>query len=249
MPREHRLFGDVTDPSVRLGNRRWYTVPLSILVHALAIAVLVIVPLLAVDALPSPRAMQTFLVSAAPPPPPPAPPPPPRGPSTPAAEIVSPDVAPREAPEDIVDEPPFDTTFDSPNVDGARDGRSGGIPDGIPHGDLDALIAPPPPPAPAPPPEEPVRVGGEVVPPVKTRDAAPLYPPIARAAGISGAVIIEATIGPDGRVQNARVLRSVPLLDEAALEAVRQWEFTPTLLNGAPVAVLMTVTVVFSLTR
>ena len=60
-------------------------------------------------------------------------------------------------------------------------------------------------------------------------------------------VIIEATIGGNGKVIDAKVLRSVPMLDEAALEAVRQWEFTPTLLNGAPVPVVMTVTVNFKL--
>jgi protein TonB len=60
-------------------------------------------------------------------------------------------------------------------------------------------------------------------------------------------VIIEAIIGPDGRVQEAKVLRSIPLLDAAALDAVRQWQFTPTLLNGVPVPVIMTVTVNFTL--
>jgi protein TonB len=60
-------------------------------------------------------------------------------------------------------------------------------------------------------------------------------------------VIIEATIGPTGTVQDARILRSIPLLDAAALEAVRQWEYTPTLLNGVPVPVLMTITVNFTL--
>jgi periplasmic protein TonB len=60
-------------------------------------------------------------------------------------------------------------------------------------------------------------------------------------------VIIEATIGSDGRVQNARVLRSIPLLDDAALDAVKQWQYVPTLLNGVPVPVVMTVTVQFRL--
>ena len=58
---------------------------------------------------------------------------------------------------------------------------------------------------------------------------------------------IEATIGPNGQVQEAKVLRSIPLLDAAALEAVKQWVFTPTLLNGVPVPVIMTVTVNFTL--
>ena len=69
--------------------------------------------------------------------------------------------------------------------------------------------APPPPP----PPPAPVRVGGSIKPPVKTKDVRPQYPPIAQSARVQGVVIIEATIGPTGKVQDARVLRSIPLLD------------------------------------
>jgi protein TonB len=98
-----------------------------------------------------------------------------------------------------------------------------------------------------PPPAAPVRVGGNIKPPMKTKDTRPVYPPIAQSARVQGVVIIEATIGPNGKVQDARVLRSIPLLDAAALDAVRQWEFTPTLLNGVPVPVIMTVTVQFTL--
>ena len=65
----------------------------------------------------------------------------------------------------------------------------------------------------------------------------PVYPPTAQSARVAGAVILEATIGPDGKVIDAKVVRSVPMLDQAALDAVRQWEYTPTLLNGAPVPV------------
>ena len=92
-----------------------------------------------------------------------------------------------------------------------------------------------------------VRVGGSVRPPIKIRDVSPRYPAIAQAARVQGVVIIEATIGPTGRVEGTRVLRSIPLLDGAAVDAVRQWEFTPTLLNGTPVTVLMSVTVNFTL--
>ena len=93
----------------------------------------------------------------------------------------------------------------------------------------------------------PVRVGGNVPPPTKTRHIAPVYPPIAQSARVQGVVILEAVIDEQGRIAEARVLRSIPLLDQAALDAVRQWEFTPTLLNGAPVPVIMTVTVQFTL--
>jgi protein TonB len=64
---------------------------------------------------------------------------------------------------------------------------------------------------------------------------------------VQGVVILETLIGANGRVEDARILRSIPLLDQAALDAVRQWEFTPTLLNGNPVPVIMTTTIQFSL--
>ena len=70
--------------------------------------------------------------------------------------------------------------------------------------------------------------------------------PSGRPPHVTGAVIIEATIGPDGKVIDAKVLRSIPLLDQAALDAVRQWEYTPTLLNGVPVPVVVTVTINFT---
>ncbi|HEX5107189.1 MAG TPA: M56 family metallopeptidase [Vicinamibacterales bacterium] len=93
----------------------------------------------------------------------------------------------------------------------------------------------------------PIRVGGSIRQPQKIRDVKPVYPPIAQAAKVSGVVILELVVGVDGRVMDARIIRSVPLLDEAALSAVRQWEFVPTLLNGAPTAIVMSVTVNFTL--
>jgi protein TonB len=92
-----------------------------------------------------------------------------------------------------------------------------------------------------------VRVGGVIRVPTKVKDVRPVYPPEAKTAAVQGVVIIEALLGTDGRVDEARVLRSIPLLDRAALDAVSQWEFTPTLLNDQPTAVLMTVPVQFSL--
>ena len=95
--------------------------------------------------------------------------------------------------------------------------------------------------------DAPIPVGGDIKPPTKTRDVKPVYPAIAQSARVQGVVIIEATIGPDGKVKDAKVLRSITLLDQAALDAVKQWEFTPTLLKGVPVPVIMTVMVAFSL--
>jgi TonB family protein len=92
----------------------------------------------------------------------------------------------------------------------------------------------------------PVRIGGQIKAPIKIKDVQPVYPAMAQSARVAGAVTIEATIGPDGKVIDAKVVRSIPMLDQAALDAVRQWEYTPTLLNGVPVPVLVTVTVNFT---
>jgi protein TonB len=93
----------------------------------------------------------------------------------------------------------------------------------------------------------PVRVGGEMKPPIKTHDVKPLYPPIAQDAQVQGVVILEVLVDTSGKVAGRRVVRSIPLLDQAAMDAVSRWEYTPTLLNGNPVSLLMTVTVNFSL--
>ena len=93
----------------------------------------------------------------------------------------------------------------------------------------------------------PIRIGGSIKQPVKIHDVKPVYPDEAQAARVQGVVIIEAVIDPSGAVTNAHVLRSIPLLDGAALGAVSQWQFTPTQVNGAPVSVIMTVTVNFTL--
>ncbi|MEO5819321.1 MAG: TonB family protein [Vicinamibacteraceae bacterium] len=95
--------------------------------------------------------------------------------------------------------------------------------------------------------ERAVRVGGAIARPTKVRNVQPVYPRIAQSARVQGVVIIEATIDTKGRVSDMRVLRSIPLLDQAAIDAVRQWEYEPTLLNGVAVPVIMTVTVNFTL--
>ena len=92
-----------------------------------------------------------------------------------------------------------------------------------------------------------VRVGGNVKPPMKVKDAQAIWPPAAQQARVQGVVILETLIDEAGKVSDARVLRSIPLLDQAAIDAVRQWEFEPTVLNGNPVPVILTVTVQFRL--
>ena len=127
------------------------------------------------------------------------------------------------------------------------------LPPARPHPFLDLPPPPPPPPAPPPPPpppapvSAPVRVGGDIEAPKKIKDVPPVYPPVAVSARIQGQVILEAVIDERGHVSGLKVLKSIPLLDKAAIDAVRQWEYTTTTLNGVPVAVIMTVTVTFAL--
>lgn len=230
MPRD--LFGDVTRPSITVGTRKWYTVPLSLLSHSVVVAAVAIVPLLATDVLPTPwEQIDDVWIPVAPTPP--ALPPPPRTIApTPATNTPS---IPIEAPTGFAEERPLpDASFQNTAGDGVIIGTAS-----------PELFAPPPL---QPPPDKPVRVGFQGVrPPQRIRDAQPVYPTLAQQVRVQGIVIIEATIGVDGRVVNARVLRSVHLLDQAALDAVLQWEYTPTTLNGVPVPVIMTVTVNFTL--
>ena len=239
MPRD--MFGDVVDPSIKVGSQKWYTVPLSIAAHVFIFAAIIIIPLMATDVLPTPPSMMAF-VAAAPPPPPPPPPPPAPAAAQPKVvpQVANPNAAPIEAPKEIKPE------VSVPSVgEGVPGGVEGGVPGGVVGGVVGGLPEAPPPPPPAP--TQPIRVGGNIKQPTKTKDVKPVYPPIAQSARVQGVVIIEATIGPDGRVKEAKVLRSIPLLDQAALDAVKQWQFTPTLLNGVPVPVIMTVTVNFTL--
>jgi protein TonB len=101
--------------------------------------------------------------------------------------------------------------------------------------------------APPPPTSGPIRLHSGVDAPRKVAGAVPTYPALARSSRVTGAVIIEATIDERGNVAATRILRSIPLLDQAAVDAVRSWKYEPARLNGQPVAVLMTVTVNFAL--
>jgi protein TonB len=148
-------------------------------------------------------------------------------------------VAPIEVPTEIKPEEGLD-------LGGIEGGVPGGVEGGVPGGVVGGVVGGLPD-APPPPPVKPVRVGGNIREPRKVVDVAPVYPTLAAKAGVQGIVIVECTIDARGRVSDATVLRSVPILDEAALEAVRKWVFTPTLLNGVPTPVIMVVTVRFQL--
>ena len=214
--------------------------PVSIAAHVVAFAAFVFVPLARGVEAPTPWPLSSareFITAA------PAPPPQQArvlrtsGPST-AAPIVAPDHVEPEA-----DEPP--AVHGSDPLGDARVGLDAGLPEGL---TLDTFVPPPPPiVTPPPPANRTYRPGGAIREPRKIRDVPAIYPEVARAAKIEGIVILEATIDERGVVTDARVLRSEPLLDTAALTALRQWRYTPTLLNGVPVRVLMTVTFRFSL--
>jgi protein TonB len=225
------------------GRGRWIV---SLALHSAGVLALLGLPLLRSEDLPAPAAVaRAFFVQPALAPP--APPPPP-----PAARAAA---APPSRKERAVSRPPaFTAPAQIPDhvkaeevVEAAPVGEAGGVEGGVPGGVMGGVIgglpeAPPPPPRPSR-----VRAGIEVKEPTKIKNVEPVYPDVAVRANIQGIVILELTIMPAGRVASVKVLRSVPLLDEAAVAAARQWVYTPTLLDGVPVSVVMTVTVRFNL--
>ena len=222
---------------------RWLMLPFSALAHAAAFAACVVLPFTGDLEVPAPwrsASARTFIAAA-----PVAPPP--SGPVL--HERIASDryAAPRSAPDRIEAEAPLPPAGIGSDAIDAGAGGANGVPGGM---SLDDFTAPAPVVVAAPPvPVKPTayRTGGAIREPRKIHHVPAVYPEIARAARVEGVVILEATIDERGLVSGARVLKSVPLLDQAALSALRQWRYTPTLLNGVPVPVLMTVTFRFSL--
>jgi protein TonB len=142
-------------------------------------------------------------------------------------------------------------------------GVVGGVPGGVPGGQMGGVIggiigsvpsaAPPPPPpvkeAPKPVTPKVIRVGGNVQSAKLIRQPKPVYPPLARQARIQGQVKFTAVIGNDGTIQNLQLISGHPLLVQAAQDAVKQWVYQPTLLNGEPVQVITQIDVNFTLTQ
>jgi periplasmic protein TonB len=228
---------------------RWLTPSASLLIHAAIIAVLIVVPVLLDDVLPDPdQAVRAFFVSPrgiAPPPPPP--PPPAAGVrAVPRAPVVARPaepprfVAPVAVPDEIVPEPGLDLGTDG----GVPGGVEGGVPGGVVGGIVGGLPAEPPPAAP-----QYVRIGGNIKAPKLVHDVKPEYPLLAQQARVQGIVVLEAQVDADGRVQTLRILRSIPLLDDAAMAAVRQWRYKPLLLNGQPMPFVLSVTVSFRISQ
>jgi protein TonB len=234
------------------------TLTISIIVHVVVVVVLIIIPLLFPETLQGQLSALTQLI-APPPPPPPAPPPPP---PTTVVRVVRPVVddgqfrAPVEIPKEIAK-----IVDDGPPPDSAMGGVVGGVPGGMPGGTVGGVlggvlggassgpIAPPPPPPPpeAPKPPQRIKVGGNVQQANLVKQVKPPYPPLARQARIQGTVILEAVINRQGSVDQLRVISGHPLLVQSAMDAVRQWKYRPTLLNGEPVEVITTITVNFNL--
>jgi len=241
-------------------NKTW-TVVLSFGIQCLLMGLLVILPMIYFDVLPS-ATLQSFLV--APPPPPPPPPPPAAAPPKvvkviprqfDAGKLVTPKAIPKEIAQIKEEELPPPTSGAAGVVGGVPGGVAGGSPGGVLGGILGGIpsAAPPPPPPPkkeekAPTPQR-IRVGGNVQSAMLVSQQKPIYPPLAKQARISGTVELSAVIGKDGRVANLSVIKGHPLLVQAALDAVKNWIYKPTLLNGEPVEVSTTIDVNFTLAQ
>jgi protein TonB len=229
---------------------------ISVALHVVVSALVVGVPLLtATDALPEVAAMKIFMSAPpAPPPPPPPPPAPAEKPRPKPAEkpVSSRFAAPIEAPSVLLAEP---IDYASQEGEGEFEGVEGGVIGGVAGGVLGGVIggllhaapAPPPPPPAAPLPKQPVRIGGQITSPAILKRVEPKYPDIAAAAKLSGLVILEALVDESGAVQTVKVLRAPSVfLERAAVEALKEWRYSPLVLDGVPMAFVLTVTFNFS---
>jgi protein TonB len=235
-----------------------FTVMLSFLLQCLLIGIAILIPLIYTDTLPRTQ-LTSFLV--APPPPPPPPPPPAAAPvkvvrviprQFDAGRLMAPKVIPKEIAMIKEDELPPPSAGGVGVVGGISGGVAGGSIGGVIGGIISAVpqAAPPPPPpkeAPKPVVVQRIRVGGNVQQAKLVSQPKPVYPPLARQARISGVVRFNAVIGTDGRIQNLTLVQGHPLLVPSAQEAVKQWVYQPTLLNGEPVEVVTQIDVNFTL--
>jgi len=241
------MFQDALFVPERHLRDRAMALPLAALVHAVALALLVTVPLLRVGELPQVDVSGVIVVPALPA----TPLPPPKARSgnpgariakkravAPAAEAWR--LAPEFVPIGIVEEGVFGAAGSEFGIDGGVDyGLEDGLPANLLGDALYVLVGDVETPA--------LQAVGEVKPPKLVRRVEPDYPKLAQEARVQGVVVLEATTDIYGRVTAVRVLRSVTLLDEAAVTAVRQWVYEPLLVNGRPRPVTFTVTVRFVL--
>jgi protein TonB len=242
------MFDLITGREKHLPSHATVPILMSTMAQASIIGILVGLPLLyATDHLPEIPTMMAF-VAAVPAPPPPPPPPPPAAPKpaeTRAKPVPSDDkfLAPIEEPAKIA-ELPDDEGFDR----GVPGGVEGGIPGGVVGGVVGGLPDAPPPPPPPPVERAPVRIGGVISPPQLLHRVEPDYPSFAAKAHLEGVVILEAMVDQEGNVTDVKVLRSPhALLDREAQIAVRQWRYSPLVLNGIRERFILTVTLSFRL--
>ncbi len=240
------MFDDLVESSVvkKKTNTGWAVV-LSTIVQVCVLVVLILIPLIYTQALP--KAMLTTLLIA-PPPPPPPPPPTAEAPKVikPVARLIQQGklTQPRAIPKQVAVFKEAELPPEAPVVAG---GVLGGVDSGL-LGGLGAgpaVAAPPPPPPPKQ--TQRIKLGGQVVAAKLLAQPQPVYPPLARQARIQGNVVLHAIIDKDGRVGELQVISGHPLLVQSALEAVKNWRYQPTQLNGEPVEVDTTITVSFVL--
>ncbi len=230
---------------------------ISVVAHIAAILLLILVPLIFIGAVPE-SVLLSFVLAAPPPPPAQVPPVPPAGrEARPAPRIVIPTnefSEPGRIPKGIPVPPSEPMPGDSQSLAPAGvigsplGGNNNGV-IGSPLGSVLTEIAPPS--APPPPPKlvkKPAyRPGGNVQAAKLIRKVEPEYPPLALQARVSGAVVLDVNLDEEGNVESIRVLQGHQLLVPAAVKAVSQWKYSPTILNGEPVPVVATVTVIFTL--
>jgi protein TonB len=237
----------------RQKRTRW-TTSLAVLIELSIVGVMILIPLIYAQVLP--MAAVTSLLTLPPPPMAPPPPPPPA-----AAHVAK--VVPRQfklnvltAPIVVPKEPVIASAVaDSPDLSTSMAGVPGGVPGGVPNGMVSGIVgsvgvaAPPPPPAPAPvaPPTR-IQVGGQVQAAKLIHQVVPEYPQLAHAARVAGVVRLKAIIAKDGTIKDLSVISGHPLLIPAAVNAVKQWIYRPTILNGQPIEVDTEVDVTFAQT-
>ena len=239
------MFDLITGNVKHAPRPRATPVIVSIALHASLVGAVLVGTLVFVTAPVPELPMMMAFVAAPPLPPPPAPPErPPEKTASPKPSPAPADAAPLAPPSKIEAEPAVE---DEEEVGGVEGGLPGGIAGGV-VGGLTYEIPPPPPPPP-PPPRGPVRVGGQIKEPTLIHRVDPEYPMLAQVSQIEGVVILEAIVDQEGRVESLKVLRSAPVFERAALEAVRQWRYSPVILNGRPEKFILTVVVSFHLEK
>jgi protein TonB len=245
-------------------TKKTWTIFVSFIGQIAFVGVLVILPMIFFEQLPGAQLISSLV---APPPPPPPPPPPAAAPPVKivkviprqfdAGKLMAPKVIPKEVATIKEEELPPPTTGVAGVVGGVPGGVAGGTPGGVLGGIIGSVPSAAPPPPPPPPkkveekPATPqrIKIGGSVQQAKLVRQPHPVYPPLAKQARIQGTVKLSAIISKDGTIQHLEVISGHPLLVPAALEAVKQWVYQPTLLNGEPVEVITQIDVNFTLSQ